>query len=126
MRRGRGQVQYEELVEGAGAIASRGSEVEIRYSLKLNQGEVVQAGELCTFRVGSRQVIAGLEYGVESMKVGGVRHVRVGPHLGYHHDGVPGVIPPDAILDFTIHLLAVRYPLVGHHAGEPANGAEDP
>ena len=34
----------------------------------------------------------------------------VGPHLGYRGGGVPGVIPPDAVLVFDVERLAVGVP----------------
>jgi FKBP-type peptidyl-prolyl cis-trans isomerase len=110
MARGRGRVEFEDLVEGVGPPASRGAEVQIRYTLQLNRGETLAADTLCTFRVGKRQVVAGLDYGVEGMKVGGTRLIRVGPHLAYRSNGVPGRIPPDALLVFTVLLLSVQRP----------------
>ena len=52
--------------------------------------------ERVSFRIGEREVIAGLEYGVEGMRVGGRRRIRVPPHLGYREAGVPGKIPSNA------------------------------
>ncbi|PYR10045.1 MAG: hypothetical protein DMF99_13055 [Acidobacteria bacterium] len=51
-------------------------------------------GEQYTFRVGARVAIAGLEYGVEGMRVGGRRRIRVPPHLAYREEGVAGKVPP--------------------------------
>jgi len=105
--RGRGRVRYQDVVVGSGALADRGSQVDIRYTLALNNGDVVQADEHALFRVGQRTVFAGLDYVVEGMRVGGTRQARVGPHLGYGADGVSGKISPDAVLDLTVRLLAV-------------------
>lgn len=92
---------------GDGDLASRGSDVTIRYTGELHRGDVFQRDVVTTFRLGGRRVIAGLEYGVEGMRVGGTRVIRVPPHLAYRADGVPGVIPPNALLVFRIELLAV-------------------
>ena len=54
-----------------------------------------------------RDVIAGLRYGIAGMQEGGRRKIRVSPHLGYGEVGVPGVIPPGAVLIFDIELLEV-------------------
>jgi len=108
MKRGKGGVQYEDVAVGSGEIALRGSTVEVRYSLKLNRGEVLQENVLDSFRIGERRVIAGLEYGVQGMRVGGQRLIRVGPHLGYRESGVPGIVPPNAVLEFDVLLLGVR------------------
>lgn len=37
-------------------------------------------------------MIAALEYGVEGMRAGGLRHFRAGPHLAYRDEGVEGVV----------------------------------
>ena len=53
-------------------------------------------------------MFAGLLYAVEGMRVGGTRRVRVAPHLGYREAGVPGVVPPNALLTVEIHVIAER------------------
>jgi FKBP-type peptidyl-prolyl cis-trans isomerase len=108
MQRGRGGVEYEDLEVGAGATADRGCTVELEYSLFLNRGDCVQENEKYSFRIGGRQVIAGLEYGVEGMRAGGKRRIRVGPHLAYRDGGVPDTIPANAVLEFRVALLSVR------------------
>ena len=70
-------------------------------------GEPFQTGACATFAVGERNTIAGLSRGVEGMRVGGRRRLRVGPHLTYRKPGVPGLIPPNAKLVFEVELLAV-------------------
>jgi FKBP-type peptidyl-prolyl cis-trans isomerase len=52
-------------------------------------------------------VIAGLERGLEGMRIGGIRKLRVSPHLAYRDTGVPGVVPPNAVLMFEIELLSI-------------------
>lgn len=64
--------------------------------------------DLHTFTLGARVAIAGLEYGVEGMRVGGRRRIKVPPHLGYREQGIAGKIPPNAILFFDVELLEVR------------------
>lgn len=106
MERGRGGVEFEDLRVGEGAVAERGTEVQIIYTLSLNRGDIVQADQPCAFQLGRREVIAGLEYGVEGMRAGGERRIRVGPHLGYRDQQVPGV-PPNAVLEFRVKLVKV-------------------
>lgn len=110
MKTGRGGVRYEDIKVGDGPEAVRGCGVTIRYDLLLNRGEVVQQQEEFTFQVGDRATIAGLAYGVEGMRQGGMRRIRSGPHLGYGKLGVPGMIPADALLEFRVTLLSVRPP----------------
>jgi hypothetical protein len=106
MKRGRAGAEYEDVRLGDGPLAERGSNVEVRYDLFLNRGEQIQTDQRVSFRIGERQVIAGLEYGVEGMRAGGERRLRVGPHLAYNQRTVPGV-PAGALLEFHLTLLSV-------------------
>jgi FKBP-type peptidyl-prolyl cis-trans isomerase len=93
---------------GDGLSADAGSRVTVRYTGYLNRGEVFQRDVVISFTVGARDVIAGLAHGVEGMRVGGRRRLRVGPHLAYRDRGVPAVVPPNAKLTFDIELIAVE------------------
>ena len=48
--------------------------------------------------LGRRQVIVDIEQALIGMKAGGYRKVRISPHLAYREEGVPGLIPPGAVL----------------------------
>lgn len=108
MKRGRGGVEYEDLELGTGPLAERGSTVEVEYSLFLNRGDCVEENKSLSFRIGERRVVAGLEYGVNGMREGGKRRIRVGPHLAYRDAGVPDSIPANAVLEFHLVLLSVK------------------
>ena len=92
---------------GSGVVAARGDTVRVRYTGRLHRGDIFQRDVVTTFRVGGRRVFAGLEHAVVGMRVGGFREVQVPPHLGYRDRGVPGVIPPNALIVLAIELLAV-------------------
>jgi FKBP-type peptidyl-prolyl cis-trans isomerase len=110
MKRGRGGVEYEDLEVGAGPTAGRGCIVEVEYSLFLSRGDCVRENTKYSFRIGERRVIAGLEYGVEGMRAGGKRRIRVSPHLAYRDGGVPDKIPANAVLEFRVSLITVWSP----------------
>lgn len=100
-------IELEELRPGEGLKVEKGHIVTVRYDGYLNRGDKFQENFTFTFRVGDREVIAGLSYGVEGMRVGGLRRVRVSPHLAYGAAGVQGIIPANAVLIFEVELLEV-------------------
>lgn len=92
----RKDIYIEDLHPGSGPTAERGQSLTIRYSGWLNRGDKFQENVTITFRVGSREVIPGLSFGVEGMRVG---------KLAYGATGVPGVIPANAVLVFEVELV---------------------
>jgi uncharacterized protein len=59
-------------------------------------------------RIDRTSLIAGLFYGVDGMRVGGLRRLEIAPHLAYGDHGVPDVIPPGALLLAEISILEPR------------------
>jgi FK506-binding nuclear protein len=114
MKRGRGGVEYEDLKLGDGPTASRGTKVEVRFNLFLDRGDLVQENQHYAFRVGKRRAIPGLEYGVEGMRVGGERRLRIAPHLAYRDQAIPGLVPARAVLEFHVTLLRVDAEAAAH------------
>lgn len=49
-------------------------------------------------RIDRRSLVAGLFYGLDGMRVGGTRWLELAPFLAYGDRGVPGLIPPGALL----------------------------
>lgn len=103
----RAGIKIESETLGEGREATRGDTVTLSYELFLSRGDKVQAMDAYSFTLGKREVIAALDYGVEGMRVGGRRRFRAGPHLGYRDQGVPGRIPPNAVLIFDVTLHSV-------------------
>ena len=54
------------------------------------------------------RLIAGLFYGMQGMHVGGTRTLRIAPHLAFGEQGVPGVIPANALLTIEVTVLSER------------------
>lgn len=98
-----------DLVVGDGAVVVAGNEVDVYYDGRLANGTPFDAtapGNPFTFTVGGR-VIDGWNEGVAGMRVGGKRQLVIPPALGYGANGI-GPIPPNAVLVFTVEVLAAR------------------
>jgi len=106
-------LQIEDKVVGEGEEAKSGKTVVVDYTGTLYpEGKKfdssLDAGKPFSFSLGAGQVIEGWEKGVKGMKVGGERTLIVPPQMAYGASGVPGAIPPNAVLKFDIKLLDVK------------------
>ena len=108
-------LQYEDTVEGSGALAQAGQQVSVHYTGWLYNDGVKGAnfdsskdrGDPFGFGLGAGMVIKGWDEGVQGMKVGGTRLLVIPAALGYGTRGAGGTIPPNATLMFEVDLLAV-------------------
>jgi FKBP-type peptidyl-prolyl cis-trans isomerase len=117
--------------EGSGPMAESGHTIVYNVRIFLNRGDEVLLNEIQAERdvpeerirregdqifidhistLGKRQVIAGIEKALLGMRAGGFRKIRVGPHLAYGSRGLPGLIPPDAVLNISVWLRDVVAP----------------
>ena len=114
-------VELLEDAPGLGDVVQRHRVYDIRLRIWLSRGDPVQWKEALSgrledegttlftaLRVDREQMIAGLFYGVDGMRIGGTRRMRVAPHLAYRETGIPGVIPPNALLIVEVEILAER------------------
>jgi peptidylprolyl isomerase len=104
------QLEEKELIEGSGAEAKSGSEVEVNYvGVGYESEEEFDSSwsrnEPFAFTLGAGQVIPGWEEGVEGMKVGGRRELIIPPELAYGSAGSPPAIGPNETLIFVVDLL---------------------
>ena len=61
-------------------------------------------------RIDRENLVAGVFYAVQGMRIGGYRKVAISPHLAYGEKGIPSVIPPNAKLTVEIKVLAQAEP----------------
>jgi FKBP-type peptidyl-prolyl cis-trans isomerase (trigger factor) len=113
--------------EGNSLPAQKGDRVMFNMRLFLNKGDEVPLNETQATHLpkemirvvdgvtlidraivlGRREAMAGVEHTLTGMKVGGYRKVRISPHLAYRDKGIPGLIPPDAVLIVELWLRQI-------------------
>lgn len=105
------KLNIEDIKLGGGDEVKAGDKVSVHYTGWLTDGtkfdSSLDRGQPFSFTVGAGQVIAGWEQGLLGMKAGGKRKLVIPAALGYGASGVPGAIPPNAILIFEIELLKI-------------------
>jgi hypothetical protein len=110
-------IDVEDIMIGTGDEAVRGRIVEANVRMFLHHGTEVtyptHPGPRMKVDLGRRDCIPGLQRGIEGMRVGGVRSIVISPHLAYGEPGIPGRIPPNALLRCEVELLEVRERGVG-------------
>jgi hypothetical protein len=103
-------IEIYDISIGAGEEALQGKIVVLNLRVFLRQGEEVfiYPGPRVKIDLKGRHCIAGLRKGILGMRVGGVRTITISPHLAYGAEGVPGKVPPNALLRCEVELLDVR------------------
>jgi hypothetical protein len=100
-------LKYIELEEGVGRTPRYGQLVAIKYTgyVKLPNREK-QKFDSSTFLIkhGNGRTIAGLDEGLHTMKVGGIRRIIIPPKLGYVQSGV-GPIPESPLARWKLGSL---------------------
>lgn len=110
--------------EGTGNYIQRQRYYILAIRLTLNQGDVVKVPNQCLshsidrhlkvyddgffehrVRIDRSNLIPGIFYAVQGMKIKGYRKVSISPHLGYGERGIPDVIPKNAKLTVEIKVL---------------------
>lgn len=111
------QYTVEQSGDACAQVAKKGMVVSVHYTGYLmdsngNLGKVfdssIPRGEPIQFVLGTRQVIAGWDEGIEGMRVGEKRRLIIPANLAYGASGIRGVIPGNATLIFDTELVAVK------------------
>ncbi len=107
-----GGLEYWDIKVGNGPEAKAGQTVTVNYTGWLTNGKQFDSSvgrEPFKFHLGGGEVIKGWDLGVEGMKVGGKRQLKIPPDLAYGSRGVGGgLIPPNSTLIFDVELLGVK------------------
>ena len=102
-------VEVTHIKVGKGAKPAASSTVKVHYEGKLGDGTVFDSsykrGEPISFPL--RGVIPCWTEGVQQMAVGGKAKLLCPANTAYGLRGAGGVIPPNAVLTFTVELLNI-------------------
>ncbi|MDH3536708.1 MAG: FKBP-type peptidyl-prolyl cis-trans isomerase [Gammaproteobacteria bacterium] len=110
---------------GDGAPVERQHVYQVRLKMWLHRGEPIRwerpwglidrarledEGEtvVTDLRIDRENLFAGLFQGIEGMRIGGKRKLKISPHLAYGDNGIPGRIPPKALVIAEIEFIEER------------------
>lgn len=98
--------------KGTGKTVYPGDKVAIHYRGKFLSGEIfdssIKRKKPFSFILGTAQVIAGLEEGINGKKVGDKIHLFIPSHLAYGEKGVENFIAPFSSLHFDLEILSAQ------------------
>ena len=114
-----------EDVPGSGEPVERQRFYRVRLKMWLNQGEPIcwdrpwglidrarledDGATLVTdLRIDRENLFAGLFQGIDGMRIGGRRRLKISPHLAYGDKGIPGRIPANAAVIAEIEFVEER------------------
>lgn len=111
--------------EGDGALIQRQQVYQMQIRMWLNQGQPIvwqrpwgmidrarledEGKTLITdLRVDRENLFNGLFYGIQGMRIGGCRKLKISPHLAYGERGIEGLIPANAVVIVEVTVLGLR------------------
>ena len=124
MKRRKG-IEIIEDHEGSGEPIKKGDFYQLRLKMWLHKGDPViwlkpfglidrmklssdGTTLISDYRIDREFLFDGLFYGILDMKIGGMRKLKIAPHLAYREEGVEGMIPPNALLTVEVTVLGKR------------------
>ncbi|KAL3141943.1 hypothetical protein ABBQ32_004593 [Trebouxia sp. C0010 RCD-2024] len=108
-------LQYKDIKEGTGPVPPVGFQVVANYVAMVPNGKIfdnsLEKGRPYDVRVGAGQVIPGLDEGMKSMKVGGIRRLYIPGNLAFPKglSSGPGRprVPPKSPVVFDVQLVLI-------------------
>ena len=121
----RSGIRLLEDVPGTGPLVERQRTYLMRIRMWLNKGQAVRwdrpwgyierarleddgATLITDARMDRVHLISGLFYGIEGMRIGGTRRLKISPHMAYGARGLPGIVPENAVLVTEVSILEER------------------
>lgn len=99
---------FEVITEGEGPMPEPGSAVMAGYTGKLSDGSVFDSTEgEAPVRLSVDGVVPGMSEALRMMRPGGTYRITFPASLGYGSEGIRGVIPGGAALEFTVNLIEI-------------------
>jgi len=98
---------YRDISVGTGSVVVTGDSVNVYYSGYLSNGTLFQSNQTTGlgFKLGTAEVIQGLDEGIPGMHVGGKRQLVIPSSLAYGTYG-NDVIPGNAAIVFNIEIIS--------------------
>jgi peptidylprolyl isomerase len=108
-------LQYYDMVVGDGPSPEAGQVATMHFTLWLEDGTLLgstlSSAQPVQALVGSGQLFAGWEEGLQGMQTGGSRQLVIPPELAFGEEGTPdGAIPPNTGVIIEMELLSVLDP----------------
>ena len=105
-------IKSEDIAIGSGKEAKSDDYVLVEIHWFLNKGEEVKLLQCypdnqLTFNLNSRDTLPGLRYGIVGMLEGGIRKLKISPHLAFGEKGIEDKIPPNAVIICNVKLLKI-------------------
>ncbi|XP_071739712.1 peptidyl-prolyl cis-trans isomerase FKBP43-like [Rutidosis leptorrhynchoides] len=104
----------EDLVTGGNSkrkVATAGKKVKVQYVVKLKEnGQVIDSTGKSPhkFRLGDKEVIEGLNIGLDGMRVGDKRQLTIPPSMSLGYKGTGENVPPNSWLVFDVEMTSIH------------------
>jgi peptidylprolyl isomerase len=98
------------IKEGNGRIVEVGNTILAHYTGKLEDGTIFDSSlerEPLKVQIGVGMLIEGWDKKIVGMKIGEHSEITIPSEMGYGEQGVPGVIPPNSKLFFTVEIIDI-------------------
>jgi FKBP-type peptidyl-prolyl cis-trans isomerase len=102
-------LRIKDLRPGTGEVAAKGRVALVHFDCFLPRGERISTSRErpfpAQFRIGQRDIVPAIDYGVVGMAVRGLRVVRVSPQLTYYERKTLPNLPENVALRYELELV---------------------